>query len=158
VATSSTEAEYVALTAAAKPEESVWVRRLLIELESRAVTLTIPDVTSNYFQQLDDEWKSLDTKEEDSRNAHQTPLTSTIPQTIYADNQGPIKLSNNPQFHMRTMHIDIRYHYIRTAHERNEVWVVYIPTSDMTADILTKVLLREKHLKDMEGMGMVAFG
>jgi len=36
VATSSTQAEYVTLTEAAK--EAVWLRRLLIELESRVVT------------------------------------------------------------------------------------------------------------------------
>ena len=50
VATSSTEAEYVALTEAAK--EAVWLRRLLIELESRVITLTMPNMTNDHFHPL----------------------------------------------------------------------------------------------------------
>ena len=33
--------------------------------------------------------------------------------TIYCDNKSTICLSMNPEFHSRTKHIDIRYHYIR---------------------------------------------
>ena len=32
---------------------------------------------------------------------------------IYEDNQGSIALAKNPQFHKRTKHIDIRYHFVR---------------------------------------------
>ena len=32
---------------------------------------------------------------------------------IYCDNQSAIKTVNNPVFHNRTKHIDIRYHYVR---------------------------------------------
>ena len=157
VATSSTEAEYVALTEAAK--ESVWLRRLLIELESRVSPDTTLNITGDHFRLLNEHWKSLDTGPKEITNdcVHKVTLTSTTPQTIYADNQGAIKLSDNPQFHARTKHIDIGYHYIRTARERNEVLVAYIPTMNMTADILTKALMREKHQRHMEGMGMIVF-
>lgn len=153
VATSSTEAEYVALTEAAK--EAVWLRRLLIELESRVITLTMPNITNDHFHHLKAQWESLYTKAQSTSNDSASQLTSTRPQIIYADNQGAIKLSDNPQFHARTKHIDIRYHYIRTARDRNEVLVTYIPTAEMTADILTKALMREKHKKHILGMGMV---
>lgn len=33
--------------------------------------------------------------------------------TVFVDNQSAIKLVKNPEFHKRTKHIDIRYHYIR---------------------------------------------
>uniref|UniRef100_A0AAV1UAW5 Uncharacterized protein n=1 Tax=Peronospora matthiolae TaxID=2874970 RepID=A0AAV1UAW5_9STRA len=32
---------------------------------------------------------------------------------IYEDNQGSIALAKNPEFHKRTNHIDIRYHFVR---------------------------------------------
>ena len=34
------------------------------------------------------------------------------PTTIYCDNQSCIKLSENPVFHDRSKHIEIRYHFI----------------------------------------------
>ena len=155
VATSSTEAEYVALSEAAK--ESIWLRRLLTELESRVITSTSPDITAQDFDIIYPSSKSSDTNAKTTTSDILEPSTSTTPQVIYADNQGAIKLSENPQFHARTKHIDIRYHYIRTAQERNEVSVVYIPTADMTANLLTKALSREKHQKHMKGMGIVGF-
>ena len=40
---------------------------------------------------------------------------------------------------IRTKHIDaVRYHYIRQCVQRNQAKVVWIPTVDMVADILTK--------------------
>jgi len=35
------------------------------------------------------------------------------PTVIYCDNQSCIKLSENPVFHDRSKHIDIRYHHLR---------------------------------------------
>jgi len=52
-------------------------------------------------------------------------------------------------------HIDIRYHYIRTARDWGEVSVSNILTADMTADIFTKPLVREKHWKHRRAIGMV---
>jgi hypothetical protein len=37
------------------------------------------------------------------------------PQIIFADNQGAIKLSKNPQHHNRMKHIDVKYHFIRES-------------------------------------------
>ncbi|UYV63360.1 hypothetical protein LAZ67_2003844, partial [Cordylochernes scorpioides] len=36
---------------------------------------------------------------------------------LYIDNQAAIKLVENPVFHKRTKHIDVRYHFIRSKHE-----------------------------------------
>ena len=39
---------------------------------------------------------------------------------INVDNQSAIKLVKNPEYHKRTKHIDIRYHYIRKKYNENE--------------------------------------
>ncbi len=64
----------------------------------------------------------------------------SIPVTLYADNQGSIALSNNPEFHCRTKNIDVRFHWIREAVSMKQLNIVYIPTGEMAADGLTKSL------------------
>lgn len=64
---------------------------------------------------------------------------------IYNDNQGAQKLTENPLFHKRTKHIDVRYHFIREAVSNKLVKIVYLSTSEMPADILTKSLSGAKH-------------
>lgn len=48
-------------------------------------------------------------------------VTSTI---MYCDNQGAIKLVENPVLHRRTKHIDVRYHFIRDAKENGIIDVI----------------------------------
>ena len=57
---------------------------------------------------------------------------------IYKDNQGSIALAKNPEFHKRTKHIDIRYHFVREKAEDGQVKLEYCPTHDMLADPMTK--------------------
>uniref|UniRef100_H3HA27 Integrase catalytic domain-containing protein n=1 Tax=Phytophthora ramorum TaxID=164328 RepID=H3HA27_PHYRM len=59
---------------------------------------------------------------------------------IYEDNQGSIALAKNPQFHKRTKHIDIRYHFVREKVEDGQVVLQYVSTTDMLADIMTKAI------------------
>jgi len=75
VSLSSTEAEYIALSAAT--QEVVYVRRLLSDLGVQ----------------------------------HDKPTV------FMEDNQGTIALAQNPVFHPRTKHIDIRRHYVRSHSE-----------------------------------------
>jgi hypothetical protein len=60
------------------------------------------------------------------------------PVTIFEDNQGAIALVENPVHHQRSKHIDIKYHFIRNECNRGKIDVVYLPSEDMIADILTK--------------------
>jgi len=81
---------------------------------------------------------------------------SKLPATmLYGDNQGSISLTKNPENHQRTKHIDVQYHFTRARVESHEIAVEYIPTADMTADILTKSLEWIKHERHMRGMGLV---
>jgi len=66
------------------------------------------------------------------------------PTVIMGDNQGSIAIARNPVFHARTKHIDIRYHFIREALQNGEIDLCFCPTSEMTADVLTKPLSRNQ--------------
>jgi len=100
ISLSTTEAEYVAATHAAK--EAVWLRTLISEL---------------YGEDL-----------------------IKGPTTLHSDNQSAIALTKDHQYHARTKHIDIRFHFIRWVIEEGKVKLVYCPTNDMLADSFTKAL------------------
>ena len=102
VALPTTEAEYVALSAAT--QEAVWLSRLLSDINAPP----------------------------------QTPIL------IKEDNQGIIAIARNPVSHSRTKHIDIKFHYVREALEDGIIDLIYCPTEQMTADILTKPLARQQ--------------
>jgi hypothetical protein len=74
--------------------------------------------------------------------------------TIYDDNQGCVALTKNSVHHARTKHIDIQHHFVREKVENKEVTIEYCDTNNMTADILTKGLAKEKHKRFSEGMGL----
>lgn len=62
------------------------------------------------------------------------------PTELFGDNQSAIALAKDQQYHARTKHIDIRYHFIRWVISEGKVKLVYCPTEDMVADTLTKAL------------------
>ncbi len=77
---------------------------------------------------------------------------------LFEDNQGAIALAKNPVEHQRMKHIDIRFHFIREKVVNQEVEIVYCPTTEMVADMLTKPLPLKK-FKDMcKGVGVVGEG
>jgi len=98
IALLTTEAEYVAITHAAK--EALWLCSLLFQLF---------DIV----------------------------LDST---TLFSDNQSAIELMKDHQYHARTKHIDICFHFICYIVEGGSICLVYCPTNDMTANTLTKAL------------------
>jgi len=109
---STTEAEYVAITHAAK--KALWLRSLLSQLF---------DIV----------------------------LDST---TLFSDNQSAIELTKDHQYHTRTKHIDIHFHFICYIVEGGSIRLVYCPTDDMTADTLTKALpsTKAKHFASQLGL------
>uniref|UniRef100_A0A034WRD0 Retrovirus-related Pol polyprotein from transposon TNT 1-94 n=1 Tax=Bactrocera dorsalis TaxID=27457 RepID=A0A034WRD0_BACDO len=113
VALSSTEAEYMALSAAAK--EAVYLKNLLREIDC---------------------------------------YNSKRALTMYGDNLSSQHLAQNPVYHNRSKHIDIRFHYIREVVKNNVIDLRYLSTDNMPADLLTKNLCKSKHVKLIELLGM----
>ena len=82
-------------------------------------------------------------------------LFSNKPIVIRADNQSCISLARNPEFHTRTKHIDIQYHFIREKVENETIHLEYCSTKQMVADVLTKAVPHEKHIWCTEAMGVM---
>ena len=71
-----------------------------------------------------------------------TSIKLDVPPSVvlHQDNTSAINLLKHSGNTGRTKHIDLRYNMIRETIVRHNVQVVYTPTKDMTADILTKPL------------------
>ncbi|KAK0170574.1 hypothetical protein PV328_008411 [Microctonus aethiopoides] len=74
---------------------------------------------------------------------------------LYNDNMGAQKLATNPLLNKRTKHIDIRYHFVTEAVNKNLIELKYLDTTNMPADMLTKSLSPNKHNKFLEELGLV---
>ena len=75
---------------------------------------------------------------------------------LFSDNQGAIATANQPKHVIsnRSKHIDIRFHIIREAAANGLIQLEYIQTIEMTANILTKALPQELHIRHIKGLGM----
>ena len=63
---------------------------------------------------------------------------------LYCNNQAAIKLIEDDNYHARTKHIDVWYHFIQYTVQSSALNMIYCPTEDMVANILTKVLPKWK--------------
>lgn len=115
VTLSTTEAEYVAATHAAK--EAIWLRAFISEV----------------FK----------------------PFNAPMP--LLSDNQSAIALAKSDNYHARTKHIDIRFHFVRYAIAEKKISLTYCPTEEMTADTLMKALppVKVKHFTSTLGLSVV---
>src|SRR5882724_8223232 len=73
---------------------------------------------------------------------------------IYSDNTGTVAPSDNPIFHNRSKHIDIRWHFIRELIRSKIVRTSHIPRTQNRADFLTKSLSRSEHDRCIKLLGM----
>ena len=72
---------------------------------------------------------------------------------IHCDSQSAIYLSKNNMFHERTKHMKVKYNFIREVVADGQVRVLKVHTLKNTADVLTKVLPRDKfreHIKTLK--------
>ena len=108
VALSTTEAEYMAVTEAAK--EAIWLQGLLEDL----------GVVQKQVN-------------------------------VFCDSQSAIHLAKNQVFHVRTKHIDVRYHFVREIIEDEKILLQKIGTAENPADMMTKVVTstKFKHCLDL---------
>ena len=68
---------------------------------------------------------------DDSRNVFRSV-------TLYCDNQGALALANNPVQHQRSIHLDIKYHFVTSEIQKEFLHVAYVTSKDNVADIFTK--------------------
>lgn len=83
----------------------------------------------------------------------QAPLSRKA--ILFCDNQSAIRLIKNPEFHERTKHIDIRYHFIRDTYASGLFDLEYIQSDIQKADVFTKALTSEKHNMFRSSIGCV---
>ena len=79
----------------------------------------------------------------------------TQPSTLNIDNQSAISVSKNPEHHGRMKHLDLKYYWLRDIVEAGVITPNHVGTNDMIADCLTKPLVRVKHEKCRDGLGLV---
>ncbi|XP_037297397.1 secreted RxLR effector protein 161-like [Manduca sexta] len=75
--------------------------------------------------------------------------------SLNADSRSAIFLAQDPVFHARSKHIDIKYHFVRRVLKDNKsISLGHVATTDMIADVLTKPLPSIKHYKCIDGIGL----
>ena len=149
VALSSTKAEYIVLTLAAK--EATWLRLLVTELgllqpDQQHALIKVFEQNSSAHA-IQDSLDDLDTTNWGGGEEE-------IVIQLKGENQGSIVLALNLIFYSRTKHIDIQHYYIRDKVASKRIELSYIPTDQIIADGLTKALTHVKFHRFIERMNM----
>jgi hypothetical protein len=71
-------------------------------------------------------------------------LAHTGPTILHADNQACIAMGNNTSDSARTKHIDVAYHFLRSAVARGVLTLKHVPSTSNPADAFTKPLAEAK--------------
>lgn len=77
---------------------------------------------------------------------------------LFNDNMGAQRLAENPSFHARSKHIDVRHHFIREMLRKKLLRLEYVPTEDMMANMMTKPLPGPKHQHCLKEVGLGVSG
>lgn len=117
VATSTMDAEYMAMCSCAKQAQHLAHLLRYMGFEEH--------VGPNPFQP---------SVVEDFKFAYGSPVH------LKGDNQAAISLVQDAHTHDRSKHIDVAYHYVRDLNRRKKIKVDFLGTADMIADGLTKPL------------------
>nr|GEU66329.1 copia protein [Tanacetum cinerariifolium] len=73
---------------------------------------------------------------------------------IFYDNTSVVAISNNPDLHSRTEHIDIRYHFIRDHILKGDIEIHFVPIDLQLAVIFTKPLAEPNFTRLVAELGM----
>jgi hypothetical protein len=69
-------------------------------------------------------------------------LKNDEPVVVWTDSQSMMAIATNPVHHSRVKHLEVKYFFIRQCVQAKTISLKYLPTTDMTADALTKPLQR----------------
>lgn len=79
---------------------------------------------------------------------------TTVP--LFVDNQSAIKLAENAEFHKRSKHIDVRFHFVRDLVKRQDIEIKFVKSKDQLADIFTKPLSKQQFCYLRECLNIVS--
>ncbi|KAK8656810.1 hypothetical protein V6N13_098745 [Hibiscus sabdariffa] len=125
VADSTTEAEYIAASEAAK--EAVWIKKFVTEL---GVVPSISDALELYSSEAAKEAVWI------KKFVTELGVVPSISDALelYCDNNGAIAQAKEPISHQRSKHILRRFHLIREIVDRGDVEICKVHTDDNIAD------------------------
>ena len=128
-------------------KEAIWLRDLLRQLDR-------PTSTKPSSPALELPFSTLEHPPHVLSGGHDKTTYALNAIIIHCDNQRAVALAKNPQFHARSKHIDIQWHYQREKVGDSSVDLQYIPTEDQVADSLTKALPKDKFLIFQKALGL----
>ena len=76
---------------------------------------------------------------------------------VHCDSQSAINLSKNSMYHARTKHIDVRYHWIGKAIEKQLFQRRNIYIDKNIVDMMTKVIIKEKLARCIKNTGISSY-
>ena len=74
---------------------------------------------------------------------------------MYCDNQSVIHLVKNSTYHLKSKHINVRYHWIRDVLDQKQLQLEKIHTTKNVSDMMTKSLPKEKLESCKQRAGLV---
>ena len=137
VATSTMEAEYMAMCACAK--QSQWLSQIM------------RDMGMHHLIGLE---HSSPLVKENLKYALSSPMQSK-PVALKGDNQAALSLVQDAHTTERSKHIDIAFHYVRMLWQKRRITVEFVGTDDMVADGFTKPKQGEPFQRFVRQLGLV---
>lgn len=75
--------------------------------------------------------------------------------SIFEDNQGCMRIAEDPKEHKLMKHVDTKYHFVRELVQNEVIDLHYIRTDDQIADVMTKPLQKRQFIKLRKGLNIV---
>ena len=76
------------------------------------------------------------------------------PINLYVDNLSAIQLANHPTLSRSTKHIEVKFDFIRDKVDSKEIIISYVHSDEQLADLLAKVLPKDRYNKLKNSIGM----
>ncbi len=86
---------------------------------------------------------------------HEITGKETGPIPLFCDSQSAIRLTKNPEFHQRTKHVDVKYHFVREQQSNGLIDIKFVGSENQVADIFTKPLPRPRFNNLREKVGVM---
>jgi hypothetical protein len=83
---------------------------------------------------------------------HDLGWSPVSPTVVYVDNKTMVSLVIAPVVSTRSRHIEVHHPYIRQHSARQFICLLYVPSADMRANVLTKLLPRMQFIAERDVM------